>query len=178
MRISTWLLAAGMVGVMAVPARAQDSDMPESYRQVQANALELQRSMLISMVDSMPEQQYRDKATPAQRDFAQQIQHAAGAVVFIATRFLGATPPAGRPDTASVLNSKAGLRSYVNSIYDWAAITLKNQSERGKAVNLMGKPMPAWQVWDEIHQHTVWTAGQVVANFRKHGMAPPGFGFF
>jgi hypothetical protein len=38
--------------------------------------------------------------------------------------------------------------------------------------------MPAWQVWDEIHTHTVWTAGQVVANFRKHGMAPPSFTFF
>ena len=38
--------------------------------------------------------------------------------------------------------------------------------------------MPGWQVWDEIHTHTVWTAGQVVANFRKNGMAPPAFTFF
>ena len=29
-----------------------------------------------------------------------------------------------------------------------------------------------------IHMHTVWTAGQVVGNFRKHNMAPPAFTFF
>ena len=45
-------------------------------------------------------------------------------------------------------------------------------------VSLFGTDMPRWQVWDELHEHTFWTAGQVIANFRKHGMAPPGFGFF
>jgi hypothetical protein len=38
--------------------------------------------------------------------------------------------------------------------------------------------IPRWQIWDEVHQHTMWTAGQVVANFRKHDMPPPGYGFF
>jgi hypothetical protein len=38
--------------------------------------------------------------------------------------------------------------------------------------------IPKWQIWDEIHTHTIWTAGQVVANFRKHGMPPPAFAFF
>ena len=38
--------------------------------------------------------------------------------------------------------------------------------------------MPRWQLWDELNQHTIWTAGQVVANFRKNGMAPPSFLFF
>jgi hypothetical protein len=33
-------------------------------------------------------------------------------------------------------------------------------------------------VWDEVFTHTVWTAGQVVGNFRKQGMAPPAFSFF
>ncbi|MEP7325518.1 MAG: hypothetical protein ABI836_06195, partial [Gemmatimonadota bacterium] len=64
--------------------------------------------------------------------------------------------------------------------YDWAGNVLKTQTaaQREAPANLFGKTMPTWQVWDEIHQHTFWTAGQIVANFRKHGMAPPGFGFF
>jgi hypothetical protein len=152
--------------------------MPESYRLVQAKALELQRRMLVAMVDSMPEHLYRDKATPEQRDFAQQVDHAASAVVFILTRFAGATPPTSRPDTAEYLNARNGLRSYVNWVYDWAGNALRTQSDRTRQVDLFGTKMPAWQVWDEVHQHTVWTAGQIVANFRKHGMAPPGFGFF
>ena len=180
MRISKWIIALALGGLVAAPLSAQQTAgaMPESYRAVQAKALELQRTMLLSMVDSMPERLYRDKATEAQRDFAQQIEHAAGAVVFIASRFIGATPPTNRPDTASYLNTRAGLRGYVNAVYDWAGGALTVQTDRYKEVDLFGTKMPAWQVWDEIHQHTAWTAGQVVANFRKHGMAPPGFGFF
>ena len=180
MSISKLTLAVALGGLLAAPLSAQQpaGDMPESYRAVQTKALELQRTLLLAMVDSMPERLYRDKATPAQRDFAQQIEHAAGAVVFIATRFIGATPPTNRPDTAAYLNTRAGLRGYVNGVYDWAAGALKAQTDRSKEVNLFGTKMPAWQVWDEIHQHTWWTAGQVVANFRKNGMAPPGFGFF
>jgi hypothetical protein len=172
---------AGLAGLLSSAGLAQQGpagEMPESYRQVQVNALELQRRMLLAMVDSMPESLYRDKATPGQRDFAQQVEHAAGSVVFILTRFLGATGPGNRPDSAAYLNSRAGLRGYVNWVYDWAAGVLKSQGDRSKQVEFFGATVPAWQVWDEIHQHTMWTAGQVVANFRKQGMAPPGFGFF
>jgi hypothetical protein len=180
MRLRRLIIAAGMAGMLAGPLAAQQAagDMPESYRVVQGKALELQRRMLLAMVDSMPERLYRDKATPAQRDFAGQIQHAVQAVVMIGSRVLGAAPPTTRPDTAAVLNTRAGMRDFVNSRYDWAAAALKAQTDRSKEVDLFGSRMPAWQVWDEIHQHTVWTAGQVVANFRKHGMSPPGFGFF
>ncbi len=180
MRFRMWLPMT-LLGLTAAPIAAQHApagDMPESYRRVQASALELQRTMLLAMVDSMPERLYRDKATPAQRDFAGQVQHAVGAVVMIGARVLGATPPSDRPDTAAVLNTRAGLRGFVNSRYDWAVAALKAQTDRSREVDLFGNKMPAWQVWDEIHQHTVWTAGQLVANFRKHGMAPPGFGFF
>src|SRR5262245_56671748 len=92
MRFKHVLAAGGLALVLATPLAAQGSGMPESYRQVQMNALELQRSMLLAMVDSMLERLMRDKATPAQRDFAQQIEHAAGAVVFIV---MGTIKPAG-----------------------------------------------------------------------------------
>jgi hypothetical protein len=84
------------------------------------------------------------------------------------------------PDTATAFNSRAGLRSFVTASYDYAANILKNQTEaaRSENVNLFGNQMTRWQVWDEIHLHTVWTAGQIVANFRKHNMAPPAFTFF
>lgn len=182
MRLPRVLAGAGLTLALAAPLAAQGSGMPESYRQVQLKALELQRTMLLAMVDSMPERLLRDKATPPQRDFAQQIEHAATGVVFLA---MTAIKPAGvtRPataDTATRLNSREGLKAYVNAIYDWAGNLLKTESEaeRARMVSLFGKEMPVWQVWDEIHQHTIWTAGQVVANFRKNGMAPPGFGFF
>jgi len=171
------LLAAGAALTFAIPARAQD--MPESYRAVQLSALDVQRHMLLAMADSMPERLYRDKVTPIQRDFAQQLGHASGALAMIVSRFIGVPAPQ-LPDTAVAFNSRAGMRSYINAIYDWAAGVLRNQTaaDRAATVQFFGQPKPKWQVWDELHQHTIWTAGQVVANFRKNGMAPPGFGFF
>lgn len=171
------LFTAAAALMLAVPLRAQD--MPESYRAVQMRALELERHSLLLMADSMPERLYRDKVTPIQRDFAQQLGHVAGSMTYIVSQFIGAPMPQ-LPDTAVAFNSRAGMRSYITASYDWAAGVLRNQTaaDRALSVQLFGTPMPKWQVWDELHQHTFWTLGQVVANFRKNGMAPPGFGFF
>lgn len=89
-------------------------------------------------------------------------------------------PKAVLPDTAAALNSRAGLRDFIDAAYDYAAALLRHQPEarRQEKVKLFDHEMPRWQVWDEIHAHTVWTAGQAVANFRKHGMAPPAFTLF
>jgi len=170
-----------LLGCLATAAAAQESvPMPESYRQVQMNMLELQRSMLLAMADSMPEEFYRESVTPVQRDFARQIHHAASTIVWICGRFFGADP-IELPDTSVVLNSREGLTNYLNAVYDYGTEVLAAQpaDDRAMVVGFFGGlQIPKWQIWDEIHQHTIWTAGQVVANFRKHDMAPPGFGFF
>jgi hypothetical protein len=173
----TLLLAAGAALTLAVPARAQE--MPESYRAVQLKALDLQRRSLLAMADSMPERLYRDKVTPIQRDFAQQLDHVAGSLAYVVSQAIGVPMPQ-RPDTAAELNTRAGMRGYINATYDWASGVMRNQTaaDRNMTTQLFGQSMPKWQVWDELHQHSFWTMGQVVANFRKNGMAPPGFGFF
>lgn len=161
---------------VAVAAGAQSTGTP---REVQLKMLEHQRKVLLHMVDSMPERLYRDQVTPAQRDFAGQIHHAAGAVASI-SRSTMAGPALSLPDTATAFNTRAGLRSFVSAAYDYAVSLIKSQTDasRSETGNLFGLQMPKWQIWDELHMHTVWTAGQVVANFRKHGMAPPAFSFF
>ena len=182
MRYTHLLIAAACAAtpLAAQQAPARSTPMPESYRAVQMRMLKLQRSLLLSMVDSMPESLYRDKVTPVQRDFAQQIHHAASAVAGITARYMG-TPMPSLPDTSVAFGSRAGLAAFVNGTYDFAEGVLKAQTagSREEVVNFFGQmQIPRWQVWDEVHQHTLWTAGQVVANFRKHDMPPPGFGFF
>jgi hypothetical protein len=172
------VLLACTTGVLA--AQETVAPNPETVRDAQMRQLELQRTMLLAMADSMPEGLYRDKVMPVQRDFAQHVHHAASAMVFICVRFMGAERPS-LPDTSVALNSREALTGYVNAAYDFAVQELRQQSEEDRAVVtgfFGGMEIPKWQVWDEIHQHTVWTAGQIVGNFRKHGMAPPGFGFF
>ena len=161
---------------VSIAAGAQSSGTP---RDVQLKMLQHQRTVLLQMVDSMPERLYRDKVTPVQRDFAQQIHHAAGSAAFIAQSVLKG-PTLALIDTTAVFNTRAGLRSFVTAAYDYSTNLLRTETEasRSETVNLFGQQMPRWQVWDEIHMHTVWTAGQVVGNFRKHNMAPPAFTFF
>jgi hypothetical protein len=161
---------------MSATAGAQANGTP---REVQLKMLEHQRKVLLQMVDSMPERLYRDRATPTQRDFANQIHHAAGSAAGIARSMMNG-PALTLPDTATALNTRAGLRAFVSGAYDYAANLLRTQTEaaRSETVNLFGSQMTRWQVWDEIHMHTVWTAGHIVGNFRKHNMAPPAFTFF
>ena len=161
---------------VAVAAGAQSAGTP---RDVQLKMLEHQRKVLLQMVDSMPERLYRDKVTPAQRDFSGQIHHAAGAVASISRSTMNG-PVLAQIDTAAVFNTRAGLRNFVSMAYDYSINLIKSQSDESRAeqASLFGLMMPRWQIWDELHMHTVWTAGQIVANFRKHNMAPPAFSFF
>jgi hypothetical protein len=177
MRILRFVVLLAVPAVLASPLAGQ---LPDTHREAQLKMVELQRSMLLAMADSMPERLYRDRATPEQRDFAQQIGHAAGGAARIAARFVGGGRRPQPPDTATALNSREGLERMINQAYDYVADLLREETdeERAQTVQFFGQEIPRWQVWDEIHQHTIWTAGQVVANFRKHGMAPPGFGFF
>ena len=173
-----FVLAVATVA-LAIPLVAQAPvPMPESYRQTQLNMLGLQRRSVLSMADSMPENLYGDKVTPIQRSFAEQLIHAAGAIPFVLGT-VGVTINVGQ-DPAAAAGSRAALRSFVNAAYDAAEAELRRETadQRAAIVTVFGNSMPLWQVWDELHQHTFWTLGQVVANFRKHGMAPPGFGFF
>ena len=167
--------------VQATRVNAQSDSTPQAFvdsvlsvqiRDYQARLLRHQRVLLLGMVDSMPERLYRDKATPTQRDFAQQIYHAANAPAKMLVRALGG-PPLAFPDTAEALNTRAGLRSFVNAAFDYMEELFHSQSESDRARLTPAGKAQLWQLWDGIYAHTMWTGGQVVANFRKHGMAPP-----
>jgi len=154
--------------------------MPSEYKAIQAQALRGARRLLLAMTDSMPEQFYRDRATPPQRDFAQQVGFAAGEAYRVGAfaAGIGSPPPAG--DTTVAFASRGGLRAYVSTIYDRLDDWLAKQSDgaRNERIDFFGTDIPRWLAWDEIAGFTTWTEGQLVANFRKHGMAPPGYMFF
>ncbi len=184
-RLLSWLVLAAPVAVSPLAAQRIETapakfHMAPEYRPIQLAALRAQRQLLLSFADSMPERLYRDRATPVQRDFAGQLHHAVSSATFIAFGYVrGGRPPAA--DTAAIFNTRAGLRQYISASYDSLEVLLGAQSDADRDQEFKffnGQFMPRWQLWDELNQHTIWTAGQVVANFRKHGMAPPGFLFF
>ena len=177
--LSTLVPAAYAQGPAGVVGIAPWKISPE-YRGVQARGLAMQRQLLLAMADSMPERLYGDKATPIQRDFAQQIRHAAGEAHRVAVFAMGVTGATELPDTTTALASRAGLKAYINAGYDHLDAWLGSQTEqtRNEVIDFFGVEVARWMVWDEISAYTVWTAGQVVANFRKNGMAPPAFHYF
>ena len=163
------------------PAGTAEWQMPPQYKTIQLNAQETQRKLLLAFADSMPESLYRDKATPIQRDFAQQIHHVAVADVYIASRYVeNIEKLPALPDTAATFATRAGLRAFINAAYDYSekVLTAQTDADRGTLIWYFGQKLPKWQIWDELNQHSLWTIGQVVANFRKHGMAPPAFSYF
>jgi hypothetical protein len=155
--------------------------MPPEYRDIQIRAQQTQRALLLSMVDSMPERFYRTAAAEGQRDFAEQIHHAANANQYIVAHYiLGWDSLPLRPDTARIFNSRGALREFVNASYNFTLRVLQEEPvpDRQQLVWYFGQKMPRWMVWDELNQHTIWTAGQIVANFRSLGMPPPSFLYF
>jgi hypothetical protein len=174
------LLPFSLAAQQAPPIR-QAFPMPPEYRDIQVRAQETQRTLLLSMIDSMPERLFRVAAGIGQRDFAQQIHHAANANQFIVSRYiLRWDTLAVRADTTKIFDSKAALREFVEASYAFSLRTLKAESldDRQSTIWYFGQKMPKWMVWDELNQHTIWTAGQIVANFRAQGMAPPSFLYF
>jgi hypothetical protein len=185
---AAWLLAGLLFTAQCLPLTAQQAPpirqafpMPAEYRDIQIRAQETQRNLLLSMVDSMPERLFRLAAAPGQRDFAQQIHHAANADMYIVSHYiLGWDSLPFRPDTVAIFNSRSGLRDFVSRAYTFSLQTLESQDgdDRQTTIWYFGQKMPKWMVWDELNQHTIWTAGQIVANFRAQGMAPPPFLYF
>jgi len=181
-------VASGLTASVALAQRKPPETAPatfsmaKEYREIQASALRSQRTLLLSFADSMPERFYRDKVTEAQRDFANQLYHIARGSGFIASFWLTATPrPVAADDSVKAVGSKAGLKAYINQEYDFLDGLMKSQTDADRDLRVQffgGTMIPKWQIWDELNQHAWWTAGQVVANFRKHGMAPPSFLFF
>ena len=99
---------------------------------------------------------------------------------FALSRFLGAPALPNATDSTAATASKDALRAYTTAAYGYATDFLRGQTDSARTaqVRLFGMPMPSWQVWDELHQHTMWTLGQVVANFRAHDLRPAPFIFF
>src|ERR1700681_3436063 len=77
---------------------------------------------LIAMAEDFPEGKYDFKPTPAQRSFAEQLLHAAGANYFFTNPATGKKMPAGEDPKRSDYKDKAAIVAFVKqSFADGAA---------------------------------------------------------
>src|SRR5215831_8516664 len=86
---------------------------------------------LIAMAEDFPEDKYDFKPTPAQRSFAEQLLHAAGANYFFTNPVMGQKPPAGEDPKRSDYKTKADVVAFVKKAFADGAGAIQSKGDKG-----------------------------------------------
>ena len=132
---------------------------------------------LIAMAEDFPEDKYDFKTTPAQRSFAEQLLHAAGANYFFTTLALGQKPPAEEDPKRDQYKTKADVVAFVKKSFADGAAAIKTKGDGGMS-DLVVDPDSHQQVRvsDMAYgfiEHSGEHYGQLVVYYRVAGMVPP-----
>src|SRR4030081_1919890 len=86
---------------------------------------------LIAMAEDFPEDKYDFKPTPAQRSFAEQLLHAAGANYFFTNLALGQKPPTEENPKREQYKTKADVVAFVRKSFADGADAIKTKGDKG-----------------------------------------------
>jgi uncharacterized damage-inducible protein DinB len=158
------------------PKRDQAPKPPSSPSQSLLDAWNDVGRRLIAMAEDFPEDKYDFKPNPAQRSFAEQLLHAAGANYFFINPVKGEKPPAGDPKRAD-FKTKAAVVEYVKKSFADGAMLIKSKGDSGLG-DLWVDPFSnqqsrfsdgAWAYLEHAGEHY----GQLVVYYRVAGLVPP-----
>ena len=170
--------------VPALPAYAQDApkkDAPPKPAVSPSQALldswnDVGRK-LTAMAEDFPEDKYDYKPTPAQRSFAEQLLHAAGANYFFTNPAMGKKMPPGEDPKRDDYKTKAAVVTFVKKSFEDGAAAIKAKGDKGMS-DLLVDPFPDQQVrvsdmaWGLL-EHSGEHYGQLVGYYRMAGLVPP-----
>ncbi|MDR3739441.1 MAG: DinB family protein [Terracidiphilus sp.] len=131
---------------------------------------------LIAMAEDFPEDKYDFKPSPAQRSFAEQLLHAAGANYFFINPAKGVEPPSGDPKRSDY-KTKAAIVEFVKRSFADGAALIKSKGDAGLN-DLWVDPFSNRQVrfsegaWGFM-EHSGEHYGQLVVYYRVAGLVPP-----
>jgi uncharacterized damage-inducible protein DinB len=179
--IATTILAAA---VLALPARAQGAMKTEaavkpasSPSQAVLEAWNEVGRKLIAMAEDFPEDKLDFKATPAQRSFAEQLLHMAGANYYFTNLAMGKKPPAEEDPKRDQYKTKADIVAFVKKSFADGAAAIKAKGDKGMN-DLLVDPFAHQQtrVYDLAYgfvEHCGEHYGQLVVYYRLAGLVPP-----
>jgi uncharacterized damage-inducible protein DinB len=132
---------------------------------------------LIAMAEDFPEDKYDFKPTPAQRSFAEQLLHAAGANYFFTNLTLGQKPPTEEDPKRDQYKTKADVVAFVKKSYADGAAAIKAKGDKGMN-DLITDPDSHQQtrIYDEAYgfiEHSGEHYGQLAVYYRVAGLVPP-----
>jgi uncharacterized damage-inducible protein DinB len=131
---------------------------------------------LTAMAEDFPEDKYDFKPNPAQRSFAEQLLHAAGANYYFINPATGLKPPTGDPKRADY-KAKADVVALVKKSFADGAALIASKGDNGLN-DIFNDPFSGQQVrvgdyaWGFI-EHDGEHYGQLVVYYRVAGMVPP-----
>jgi len=178
-------LAAALlaVAVVAIPARAQEAKKETPVKPADSPSKVVLDSWndigrkLIAMAEDFPEDKYDYKPTPAQRSFAEQLLHAAGANYFFTDPAMGKKMPAGEDPKRDQFKTKADVVAFVKKSFADGAAAIKAKGDKGMS-DLLVDPFAHQQVrvLDMAYgfiEHSGEHYGQLVGYYRASGLVPP-----
>src|SRR5580765_309661 len=180
---SPFVAAAILAAMLALPAHAQDTmkkdaavKPPASPSQAVLEGWNDVGRTLIAMAEDFPEDKYDFKPTPAQRSFAEQLLHAAGANYYFTNPVMGQKPPAGEDPKLDQYKTKADIVAFVKKAFADGAAAIQSKGEKGLTTEVVYLPDQKARVLDIANgliEHSGEHYGQLVVYYRLAGLVPP-----
>ena len=173
-----------VVSALSLPVHAQDAMKKDaaikpasSPSQAVLEAWNEVGRKLIAMAEDFPEDKYDFKPTPAQRSFAEQLLHAAGANYFFTDPAMGKKMPAEEDPKRDQFKTKADIVAFVKKSFADGAAAIKAKGDKGMT-DLLVDPFAHQQVriLDMAYglvEHSGEHYGQLAVYYRLAGMVPP-----
>src|SRR5258708_22113301 len=140
------------VVIAALPSAAQDAAKKDAapkpakgLSQALSEAWNDVGRKLIAMAEDFPEDKYDFKPTPAQRSFAEQMLHAAGANYFFTNPAMGKPMPPEEDPKRDQYKTKADIVTFVKKSFGDAAAAIKAKGDKGMG-DLLVDPFAHQQV--------------------------------
>jgi uncharacterized damage-inducible protein DinB len=179
---AAWMLALILTTTLAM--RAQDAPKkdaapkpPLSPSQAVLDSWNDVARKLNTMAEDFPEDKYDFKPTPAQRSFAEQLLHAAGANYFFTNLVKGQKPPAEEDPKRAEYKTKADVVAFVKKSMADGAAAIQAKADSGMN-DLLLDPFSNQQVRvvDFAYgfiEHMGEHYGQLAVYYRVAGLVPP-----
>src|ERR1700751_2175395 len=130
---------------------------------------------LTAMAEVFPEEKYDFKPPPAQRSFAEQLLHAAGASYYFTNPVMGQKPPAGEDPKRENYKTKADIVAFVKKSVADGAAALQSKGEKGlmQTVPYAHQEVRVLDIAYGLIEHSGEHYGQLVVYYRLAGLVPP-----
>jgi uncharacterized damage-inducible protein DinB len=174
-------LAAGILAVPAHPQEMAKKDSPPKPVLSPSQSLlgswnDIGRK-LIAMAEDFPDDKYDFKPTPAERSFAEQLLHAAGANYFFTNPVQGLKLPAQEDPSRSQYKTKADVVAFVKKSFADGAAAIQAKADKGMNDEIVdpdsNQKVRVSDLGFSLIEHSGEHYGQLAVYYRVAGLVPP-----